>query len=132
MGTLEYDASDLMKVAEFMNKTYGKPSTNQADLSYRVTLVVPPVLHSLSEWNSIPRTTSNFCYFINPVKAEGVFVRRYWCGRCHACKIFDFVGCTEKEYGEWKFVPFRSKKIKKKRREPISGQKLKKRRVNKS
>ena len=51
------DASDLKKVAAYMNTVHGKAYTKNSDLPSRVTLAVPPVLNIISEYKSIPRTT---------------------------------------------------------------------------
>jgi len=57
---LTTDASDLKKVAAYMNTVQGKGSTKKTDLPSRVTLAVPPVLNIISEYKSIPRTTAFF------------------------------------------------------------------------
>ena len=124
VGTLTTDANDLKKVAVFMNKVHGKPSTKTVDLSFRVTLVVPPVIHILSEYESIPGTTCNFCFLIDPINPEGIYVRRYWCGHCSACKKLDFLGCTREECGQWNFNLFKLKSgRKKKKRKDVDDEK---------
>ena len=87
--TLEGKATDLKVVAKTMNIYYGKPSSSSSGINSRVTIVIPPVKHTLSKWISLPRTTNNYCYFITPEKASGVYVRRFRCGECSDCKSYD-------------------------------------------
>ena len=94
VGSLGVKASNLSEVTEFMNKTYSLPSSNEPDISKRQTIMIPSQIHTLSQYLSIPRTTSNFCYFVTPEKPGGIYARKYWCPGCMECQEFNFLGCT--------------------------------------
>ena len=92
-----------------MNEHHGKPVSHSSDISTRTTLVIPGQYHTLSQWISIDGTTSNFCFFVKPDQSNGVFVRRYWCSGCPACKIMMFLECKNTTCGRWQFHEFKLK-----------------------
>ena len=110
VGKLGIGADDLKQVAVFMNDDFSTPATKSSDISQRITIVIPSVSHTLSEYKSIPRTTCNFCFYIRPSQPDGVHVRRYWCPGCQECDRFAFLKCTEKSCGKWVFNKYKSKK----------------------
>ena len=86
VAELEVDADDLLKVTRYMNDKFGKPTSSKSDISRRITIHSPAVEHKLSHLLSIPRTTQNHQFFLTPSNPNGVYIRRYWCRGCPACK----------------------------------------------
>ena len=69
------------------------------------TILIESVKHSLSIWDSVKGTKRCFCFLLDPSK-EGVWYRRYTCVSCPSCLELDFLNCTDKSIGEWKFKNF--------------------------
>ena len=107
---LESNANNLDSVARYMNEHFSRCVSTKSTIHRRRTLVIPPQLHSLSLWDSIPQTTKNFCYFVSPTNSDGVYVRRYWCSGCSACANLNFLQCSNTQYGNWSFHKFILKK----------------------
>ena len=47
--------------------------------------------------------TKRCFYFLLDPSEEGVWYRRYTCVSCPSCIELDFLNCTDKSKGEWKF-----------------------------
>ena len=117
VAALGIEADDLLKVAEYMNRKFGKPSSSKSEISKRITIYTPGVVHELSKYVSIAGTTTNHQFYIIPAKPNGVYMRRYWCNGCPSCRQKDFLSCTNKSCGKWSFREFKLRKAKKKSRE---------------
>ena len=102
VGFLEAKADNLEHVASYMNETFGKPITgSKSKLNSRITIVTPPVIHTLSEYKSIKGVRSHYCYLIQPNSVD-VYYRRYTCTSCDQCKNLQFLQCTNTSRGSWK------------------------------
>ena len=103
VAKLNEGADNLVLVCKEMNENFGKPTTgDRANLRNRYTIETPSVLHTLSEFKSIERTRSNYCYYLQPNK-KLFYKRRYWCGfQCKNCKNLKFLKCTNITCGTWK------------------------------
>ena len=85
-----------------MNKTFGKPVTgDKARLNSRITIVTPPVVHQLSEYESLSGMRSHYCYLVQP-NCEFIHFRRYTCTTCEKCKELKFLECVNTSCGSWK------------------------------
>ena len=99
-----------------MNSEFSHPSSKNSDITERKTMVIMPELHTRSMFYSIPRRSNNYCYLVTCDKPGGVYVRRYWCPGCVACKQLNFLGCTSVDSGKWTFHTFRLKRYLQERR----------------
>ena len=96
------------KVAEYFNEYFSKPKSKLAEMDERITFVTPPVVHQLNQHKSLhrqTRTTKSFSFLLEPSK-RGVSYRRGFCMSCPSCKDLDFLKCSDKSKGQWKYSNF--------------------------
>ena len=84
---------------------------------------------SLKMHDSLPCTRSNYCFLVTPSTDPdeyGVYVRRYTCTSCDACKAGLWLDCTNIACGPWVFVGFCQKGRKRRSEKPVAKPEQKK------
>ena len=112
VGKIGVKAANMSEVANYFNTFFSKPKHSCSKISERITLETPSVLHTLSQWESLPETTRHFCYLFLPSQPNKVYQRRYPCGTCNHCTSRQFLQCLDEYCGKWN-GPFKFKKKKK-------------------
>ena len=115
-----------------MNEVLGKPKFTRKEslLKKRTTIVTPPVEHTLSEYNSVPGSSVQYCYIIKPNR-DDCWYRRYSCVSCAKCKALQFVKpgkpvCDNVYCGEFKPLRFKRKSQNALKKQRLQAQKKQK------
>ena len=108
VNKLDNKADDLTEVCAYMNEHFSSPASNSARCKERLTFITPPVVHTLSEFKSIPKTRANHCFLVRP-HCNDIEFRKYTCTSCEPCLTGNFLECTNIHCGSWKTYTIQQK-----------------------